>query len=916
MALSLATNYKNALGDGFQESWLFEIRNNTYTNGSVDTQYIRLGTEEVGSGDTKYHSFIINKPSIRESIDLEKGTSKTGNMTITCTNGTLSNHSAKLSAEIFNGTRYYMNHQVVVYSKVGSISSGDYLKIFTGRVKDIKLNDKQEVSITIASATPIDFIKIPQYQSASGNYYPVVYGDFKKAANSTDDVPLLVDTDIAVKVYPVEVDTLNGGKYNCLVHKAFTDEYLHYPVKDAFRNLDDYPIFAPIEQVVYSGSLLNEDLTNSETGVNVDDGTDFSVGNIIQVNKEKMDITGISSNTLTVTRAALGTTATTHDNDSSVYIITNNVTSINTYETESADTDRNVMQSELKLLREYIYRPRIDSTSEVIDSDNVHSDPFLLEELQPQANAVDTSTTSFFEIKHRVTSASTSADKDAQDYFKIKLVPTKEDHKITAYSVYISYDVADYTNGFGGSDSQDLYEVTAQCIGTFDADVTPETESDDAKDANGTDLTHTFNFLTDYSKSDGNAPASFEIALFFNSINMYNAESSSMTVKIKDIQITAKAEIVPEGTADTASNPLEHQSAITSVKKLYLGGDGFYKSWDTDANITNIVDMHRDILHRFSNVGYFVDSTANLAEVLDATEPGVDVSDGSQVSAGQIIKVDDEEMEVSSISTNTLTVVRGVNHTTAASHSNGADVFEMADPLANGGNAYSDLLTARSSWKSEYWTTKEVDIDSLLQKCQFEGGFVFRFRTSDESPQYIYIPNTVSADHTIALSDISSFSLGVTPIDKLITKRTIKYQRSPINNKHLKEQTSEDTSNSIRDNYNIKTNENIETNKLDILIGGLGATNTGSGNRNDGFANYYRNINGLPKLIANIELLDPASSGGSNYFYGMEVGDFCVFNSTVSDVLPMFGGTFTNSKFIATKITRTAGSLKVTLREV
>jgi hypothetical protein len=30
----------------------------------------------------------------------------------------------------------------------------------------------------------------------------------------------------------------------------------------------------------------------------------------------------------------------------------------------------------------------------------------------------------------------------------------------------------------------------------------------------------------------------------------------------------------------------------------------------------------------------------------------------------------------------------------------------------------------------------------------------------------------------------------------------------------------------------------------------------------------------------------------------------------------MFGGTFTNSKFIATSITRTAGSLKVTLREV
>jgi len=842
MALTLEDNYKSAVGTAFQESWLFELRNDTYTNGSVDTQYIRLGTEEVGSGDTKYNSFIINKPQIRESIDLEKGTSKTGNMTITCTNGTLSNHSAKLAAEIFNGTRFYMNHQVVVYSKVGSIGSGDYLKIFTGRVKDIKLNDKQEVFITIASATPIDFIKIPQYQSNSGNYYPIIYGDYKNAATSTDDVPVLIDTDIAVKVYPLEVDTINSGKYNCLTHKALTNEFLHYPVKDAFRNLDDYPIFAPIEQLLYSGSLLNEALTTSETGINVDDGTDFSSGNIIQVDKEKMKVTGITSNTLTVTRAYLGTSATTHTEDSAVYIITNNVTSINTYETVSADTNRNVMQSELNLLREYIYRPKTLSTSEIIDSDNVHADPFLLEGLKPLSNAVDTSTTSFFQIQHRVTSAANNADKDAQDYFKIKFTPTKEQHKITAYSVYVSYDIADYTNGFGGSDSQDLYEVTAQCIATFDTDVTPEVESDDAKDANGS-YSHIFNFLTDYSKSDGNAPASFEIALFFSSANMHNAESSSMTVKIKDIQITSKAEIIPEGTADTNSNSLEHQSAVTGIKELYCGGDGLTKSFSSGV-VTNMVDMHRDILSRFAGRGG------------SSETPDTNTSD------------------------------------------------------------YAGLVTARSDWKCEYWTTKEVEVDSLLQKCQFEGAFVFRFRTSDESPQYIYIPNTISADHTIGLSDIGSFSLGITPIDKLITKRIIKYQRNPINDKHLFEQTSEDTTNEVRDNYNILTNENIETNKLDILVDGIGAENTGSGNRNDGFANYYRNINGVPKLIATIELLDPASSGGSDYFYGMEVGDFCVFNSTVSAVLPMFGGTFTNSKFIATSITRTAGSLKVTLREV
>ena len=864
MALTLTTNYKNALGSGFQESWLFELRNNTYVEGVSDnTQFIRLGTEEVGSGAGKYHSFITNKPSIRESIDLEKGTSKTGNITLTCNNDTLANHSAKLAAEIYNGTRYYLNHKVIAYSKVGSISSGDYLKIFTGRVKDVQINSNHQVTISIASATPVDYIKIPQYQSNSGNYYPVVYGDFKKAPASTDASPDFIDDDTDVKLYPVEVDTINEGVYNCLVHKSFTNEYLHYPLKDSFRNSDNYPIFAPVQQLDGSGN------------------------------------------------------------------ITLNVSSNDDYEGATDDTDRNVMPSELTLLREYKYRPKIISTEEVVDSDNVHADPFLLDGSYPQAGAVDADANTYFKVSHRVTSASTNSNKTAQDYYKIKFAPSKEDHKVTAYSVSISYDIASRTNGFGGSSSQDSYEITAQCIGKFDGDDITETESDDTKDENGS-YSHSWDFLADFSKSDGNAPASFEIALFFSSVNMWNAETSSCVVKIKDISITAKAEIIDENTTNTYSSgsasPLEHQSAVTAIKKLYLGGDGFYKSWDTDANITNIVDMHRDILHRFSNVGYFVDSTANLAETLNATDTGVDVSDASQVSAGQIIKIDDEEMEISSISSNTLTVVRGVNHTTAASHTNGTDVYEMADPLVNGGNYYNagnanDLITLRSSWKPEYWTTKEIDIKKLLEKCQFEGAFVFRFRTSDESPQYIYIPNTVTSQHTIGLSDISSMDISVTPIDKCITKRIIKWQRNPINNKHLFEETAEDTSNSIRSNYNIKSNENVETNKLDILIGTLNksdtAKNTGSGNRNDGFANYYRNINGIPKYIVNINLIDPESSGvGSNYFYGMEVGDFCAFNSTVSSALPMFGGTFTDSKFIVTGITRTAGSLKVTLREV
>tara|TARA_R100000353_G_scaffold174278_1_gene141907 strand:+ start:1017 stop:3365 length:2349 start_codon:yes stop_codon:yes gene_type:complete len=782
MALTLQSNYRSALAQGFAESWLVQISN---TGGSGTAAYIRLGTEEVGAGtDAVYHPFILNNMSIRESIDLEKGTAKTGNISIVCHNGQLANHSdAKLSEEILNqGTRYYLNHTVTVQSKVGSISSGDYLTVFTGRLKDVKLNSNHQVTLTIASATPIDFIKIPQFQSDSGNYYPIVYGDYKKTVASTDASPALVDEDSDVKVFPVEVDTLNGGRYNCLIHRSFSNEFLHYPVKDAFRNSDSYPIFAPIEQL---------DGSNNKT---------------------------------------------------------NNLTSINTYESETADTNRNVIQSQLNLLREYKYRPKIDSTSEVIDSDNVHADPFELEGLNPQANATDTSTSSFFQINHRVTSAATNSDKDANDFFRIKFSPTKEDHKVTAYSVFISYDVASYNNGFGGSSSQDAYEVSVQCRGLFDGDDTVETETDDSKDANGS-FSHTFDFLSDFSKSDGNAPASFEISLLFNSVNMHNAETSSMTVKIKDIQIIAKAEIVDEGSSDSESNPLEHQSAVTSIKKLYFGGDGFEKHFGSGV-VTNVIDMHRDILSRFTGRG-----------------------GSSETPEG-----------------------------------------------------YSDMASARSGWKVEYWNTKPIEVKKLLEKIQFEGGFVFRFRTSDDKPQYIHIPNSnPTVDHKIGLEDISSFDLSVSPIDKLVTKRIIKYQKSPITDKQIYEQTAEDTTNSIRSNYNIQSNENIVTNTLDILIddGDLdkstSAINTGSGNRNDSFANYYRTINGVPKFTANVEIINSQSSNSgdsSKYFYGMEVGDFCQFESTVINNMPVFNGLTTSTIFIVISIARSPGSLKVTLREI
>tara|TARA_R100001082_G_scaffold25691_1_gene12711 strand:+ start:2410 stop:4641 length:2232 start_codon:yes stop_codon:yes gene_type:complete len=743
MALTLPSNYISALGQGFAESWLIEISN---TGGSGTAAYIRIGTEEVGSGASVYHPLIQNRMSVRESIDLEKGTAKTGNISITCHDGTLANHSQKLSKEILNqGTRYYLNHTVTVKSKVGSISSGDYLTIFTGRLKDVKLNSNHQVVLTIASATPIDFIKIPQYQSSSGNYFPVFYGTGTPTPASTDSSKAFTD---GGRVFPVEVDTLNDGQYNCLAHRAITDGRLHYPIKDMFES-NGLPLFVPLE-----------DIQNN---------------------------------------------------------------SFDDYEGATNDTNRNVLFTKLDLSRAYKLRPNNSVTTDSTGASN--------STVANLANFYDSDDTTFASMDYDLSSAGSDVLT-----FKFDNI-VREEHTIQECKLKVKWAVSNHSETGQAVITSQLY-VTAKIGGSSVRTLITNATGNRSASEDTIDL-----LASVFGNENGQVPE--ELIIEFNGTLQVQGggDSGSADIDMYDAFLEIHTKIEDQND-DTNLNTLANSNSVTSIKQLYTGADGLTKSFDS-GSVTNIVDMHRDLLSRFTGRG-------------------------------------------------------GSGETPDVNTSN-----------------YSALSTARNSWTVQYWTKKEEEVMKLLEKAQFEGGFVFRFRTSNEKPQYIYIPNgTPTADHTIGLEDIRTYDLSMTPIDKLITKRIIKYQRSPINDKHLLEQTSEDTTNSIRTNYNIQTNENIETNTLNMLVGGIGATNTGTGNRNDGFANYYKQINGEPKLITNIEILNAQTSNASNYFYGMEVGDFCTFESSVINNLPVFSGLSTSTVFIVTGITRSPGSLKVTLREI
>ena len=72
-----------------------------------------------------------------------------------------------------------------------------------------------------------------------------------------------------------------------------------------------------------------------------------------------------------------------------------------------------------------------------------------------------------------------------------------------------------------------------------------------------------------------------------------------------------------------------------------------------------------------------VDSTADTNEAIDISETGIDTTDGTQFSVDDVIVIDSEAMLVTAISTNTLTVVRGYDGTTAATHTTATDIYTM-----------------------------------------------------------------------------------------------------------------------------------------------------------------------------------------------------------------------------------------------
>lgn len=88
--------------------------------------------------------------------------------------------------------------------------------------------------------------------------------------------------------------------------------------------------------------------------------------------------------------------------------------------------------------------------------------------------------------------------------------------------------------------------------------------------------------------------------------------------------------------------------------------------------------------------------SGTVNEALDNSETGVDVAtgQGDYLKAGDVIKVEDELMYVSSVSTDTATVIRGFAGTTAASHADQSSWTLATIARLEGANATTGYTTA------------------------------------------------------------------------------------------------------------------------------------------------------------------------------------------------------------------------------
>jgi len=225
-----------------------------------------------------------------------------------------------------------------------------------------------------------------------------------------------------------------------------------------------------------------------------------------------------------------------------------------------------------------------------------------------------------------------------------------------------------------------------------------------------------------------------------------------------------------------------------------------------------------------------------------------------------------------------------------------------------------NISSLRSAWNIRYWTLKPTLLKKILLQIQKEFAFIFKWRADGTGSYWAVKDSYSSSDVVVTLKkdDIKNINIQSTSFNELLTQMTVNYNYHPAKESFLSTLESQDSTNNVRQKYNIRDKENIQQVDLEMNVDKAGNTDIGhaSSNTNDGYSDYYMNIFGDIKNIISCEIVNPAKG------YKVEAGDVIQF-SNVSGEMPVnpFGGDWTDY-YMITDLSRGLGSTNISCRQI
>jgi len=215
---------------------------------------------------------------------------------------------------------------------------------------------------------------------------------------------------------------------------------------------------------------------------------------------------------------------------------------------------------------------------------------------------------------------------------------------------------------------------------------------------------------------------------------------------------------------------------------------------------------------------------------------------------------------------------------------------------------WASMDSARSNYVITHSTNEIQPLQTLLNKCQFEGNFIFR---TDCQGNYKYIDPHASSGATstsgvggavsldFSKSEIRNIKFNITPASDVITKMNLNSNPHPATGEFQTIATVTNTAPRANYNFGNQTNENIQDIDFKILNDSTGITNW----KDKRFTHY-----GEPRMVTSFQVINP------KYYY-MEVGDQFKF----SNIGYVYGKDISTDDvtFIITELKRTIGKISV-----